>query len=225
MAMYTTHFLQGERVLENTVRDVVEHSVIQAHKEVGEDLDLGECEVFVMTNAEKIPEGGMFLGLSYDQAGIYLFVNAPLVEQKVTQNTASVKKNLLEHLYRSLYATARAKHMNLNADCGLLEEVINEGLSELFVIEKTLSVPQNRYTQLSDEEIKQFLKRMGPDFDSTKPDIAKWFFGNEYENVPPFTAYSVGFAVADAYLKNTKRKSVDALTTPARDIAVLQNRY
>lgn len=210
------------------MRHVIEGAVSKACADVGEDLDLAVCEIFVTARSGKMPRDGMFNAFSYDHAGVYLFVYADMIEQSVSDSDAdktSVERSLLTHLYRSLYATARARHINLDADCGLLEEVVGEGLSELFVSEKTADPPSDRYTQLSEGDIKRFWKKMGSEFDSACPDIEKWFSGNSAEGIAPFTACSVGFAVAKAYLENTGRCSTDALVVPARDIAVLQNRY
>lgn len=223
--MYTTHFLQGEHTLKDDVRRVVEHTISKVCRKVGKDLNIDNCEVFVAANAKKIPQGDMFLGFSYDQAGVYLFVRAEILEQKITSHRELIEQEISEHVYRSLYTTARARHMNLGADCGLLEEVVSEGLSETFVTEMMSSSPKKRYVQFSDEEISAFWKRMGAEFDSASPDIERWFLGSEHEGIPPFTACSIGFAVAGAYLTNERKGSTGALTTPAKDIAVLQNRY
>ena len=225
--MYTTHFLHGERALGDDARHLIENIVSKAHTNIGEDLDLAVCEVFVAARSGKIPEGGMLTAFSYDHAGVYLFVNADLIEQSITSGTdrESVEKILFEHLYRSLYATARTRHLNLGADCGLLEEAVGEGLSEIFVSEKTTNPPNKRYVQFSDGDIRRLWEKMVSELDSNRLNVEKWFSGDTNEGIAPFAACSVGFAVAGAYLESTGRRSVDALAVPARDIVVLQNRY
>ena len=203
----------------------MERSVLKVYEDVHEELDLEECSVFVLANQKKIPDGDMFLGFPYDQTAVYLFFDGDLVREVVSHDREMVEQSVTEHLYRSLYATARAKHMGLGADCGLLEEAVIEGLSEIFVTEKMFTDPRERYILFSKERIKQLWEKMRLEFDEMSPDIEKWFWGSESENLPPLTACSVGFAIAEAYLDIVKKESVEVLTVPARDMAVLQNRY
>ena len=223
--MYTTHFLQGKGVLSKDVQHLVEQSVLKVYGEVYEDLKFEDCSVFVAVNPKKILNGEMFLGFSYDHDAIYLFADDAELNRKIFIDRDQIKLDAAEHLYRSLYATARARHMGLDADCGLIEEVISEGLSEKFVTEKMSVRPRGRYVQFSEAEIKRLWEKMKSEFDDVYPDVEKWFWGNDSEGVPPFTACSVGFAVVEAYLDGIKKGSVDALVTSARDMVVLQNRY
>lgn len=220
--MYSTHFLQGENTLTNDAQQIIERSVLKVYDETHKELDFKECAVFVVVNSKKIPAGEMFLGFPYDQTAVYLFADDI---KTASHNRDHVDQNATEHLYRSLYATARASHMGLDADCGLLEEVVGEGLSEVFVTEKMSTAPKERYTLFSDADIKQLWGKMKCEFDAANPDVEKWFWGNVSEGVPPFTACSVGFAVAKAYLDAVKKRSVEVLTTPAKDMVVVQNRY
>ena len=183
----------GRKALTKNAQCIISEVVSRVYTEVHEELDLEECEVFVSVNGKKVLVGDMFLGFPYDQHAVYLFTDDILVHQNISPDPGCVEQNAAEHLYRSLYTTARTKHMGLDADCGLLEEVVNEGLSEFFVTEKMSIDPRKRYMQFSDGEIRRLWKKMSFEFDTASPDVEKWFWGNAIEDVPPFTACSVGF--------------------------------
>ena len=223
--MYVTHFLQGESALAKDSQQAIEELIVRVYEAVHEEIDLDECVVLVTVNSKRVSEGDVFLGLPYDRSTVYLFTDGTMVHRCVSGDFERFERSATEHLYRSLYATARAEHIGFDYDCGLLEEVITEGLSEIFVTEKMSAEPKGHYTQFSDEKIRMLWERMKSDFDVDHPDIEKWFRGNEGEEIPPFTACSIGFAVATAYLNAVKKRSVDALIVPAREVAVLQNHY
>ena len=223
--MYTVHFLQGETSLDKGVCQIIEQTVARVCEDVRTDISLEACEVLVTVNPKKVFEGDMFLGLSYDDTAIYLFADAAAAHHAAPTDAGAVAAQVAEHCYRSLYTTARTRHIGLGPDCGLLEEVVNEGLSEIFVTERMSAEPKQRFVQFSDAEIKRLWGKMKGEFDDAVPSVEKWFWGSEEDAVPPLTACSVGYAIAAAYLASRKKKSSQALTTPARDIAVLQDRY
>lgn len=172
-------------------------------------------------------DGEMFLGSSYDESAIHLFADVETIHKTILNNKTVVTKNIEEHCYRSLYTTARTKHIGLDADCGLLEEVINEGLAEIFVTEKMSTKPKSRFTQLPKKEIERLWEKIKSEHStaSLHQNVEKWFWGDEKEKIPPFTACAVGYAIANAYLSPFKKRSCEALTTPAKHIARQQNRY
>lgn len=226
--MYMVHFLSGERPLGERVREVITHSSSAVYSLVSEEIDLTDCEIFAVSNTARVRDGDLFFGLSYDQSSVYLFVNDDAVHSAISSEDGRrvAESSVAKHLCRSLYGVARAKHIGLDADCGLLEEVVNEGLSEKFVVERLSVDPHERYTRLPDTEVKRLWERMCDDRDNYSPGaVEKWFRGDAGEGVPPFAACSVGFAIATAYLDATKQTSVDALTTVARDVIALQTCY
>ena len=224
--MYETHFLKNNtKTLEKKAQDIITQTIEQIYREVHNDLSLTECKVLISTNAKKMLKDEMFFGSSYDESAIYLFADAETIHRTLQNNESGIIKNITEHCYRSLYTTARTKHIGLEADCGLLEEVINEGLAEIFVTEKMSVKPKRRFTQLSEGEIRRLWEEIKNEHSAAFPNIEKWFWGNEKEKIPPFTACSVGYAIAVAYLAPFQKKSCEALTTPAKQIAKQQNHY
>ena len=225
--MYTTHFLKSDTTtLSKKAQQVIEQSIEKVYQKVHENLTLEGCEVLVTVNPKKVLTNEMFLGFSYDADGIYLFADADAIHKELTNNEKAIIENAMEHCYRSIYTTARTKHIGLDADCGLLEEVINEGLAEIFVTENMHARPRNRFTQLSKKEIKQLWEKIKSEHGVAKSNnIEKWFWGNKEEGIPPFAACSVGYAIATAYLAPFKKKSYEALTVPAKHIMTNQNNY
>ena len=224
--MYRAHFLKSDSTaLSEEARRIIEQSIEKVYQNIHNDLGIEGCEVLITVNPKKVLKDDMFLGLSYDDSAIYLFANADTIHKTLEDNKKAIAENTKEHCYRSIYTTARTKHIGLEADCGLLEEVINEGLAETFVTENMNTQPKNRYTQFSEEEIQRLWKKIQSEHSAANPDIEKWFWGNEEENILPFTACSVGYAIATAYLAPFKKKSHEALTVPAKDIATKQSIY
>ncbi len=224
--MYRIHFLKNNiTTLKKVAQDIIAQTIDQIYKEAHNDLNLTECEVLISTNPKKMLDSEMFFGSSCDETAIYLFADVDTIHKALPSNKNIITKNITEHCYRSLYTTARTKHIGLDADCGLLEEVINEGLAETFVTEKMSAKPKGRFTQLPKKEIKRLWEKIKSEHSTSSPDIEKWFWGNEKEKIPPFTACSVGYAIATAYLSPFKKKSYEALTTPAKNIAKQQDCY
>ena len=224
--MYRTHFLKSDSAaLNKEARHSIEQSVEEVYKKASKHLALEECEVFVTVNPKRVSNNELFLGFSYDDTAIYLFSDADTIHNALTTDKNIITKNATEHCYRSMYTTARTRHIGLEADCGLLEEVINEGLAEIFVTENMNTRPKNRFTQFSEEEIQRLWGKIQDEHNNANPNIEKWFRGSEKENILPFTACSVGYAIATAYLTPFKKKSYEALTVPAKDIAKKQNIY
>ena len=224
--MYTTHFLKSDiAAISREAQNIISREVGKIYEKVHNELNLPRCEVLISVNPQKIHADDIFLGFSYDQSAIYLFVDVEKLHQKMAITHDVIARNIAEHLYRSVYTTARTHHIGLDTDCGLLEEVINEGLSEKFVTEKMLTNPKSRYTQTPDKEIKRLWGKMKSEINQTTQDIEKWFWGKKEESIPPFAASAVGFAITNAYLKETQQKSVDALTTSAKNIVAHQKIY
>ena len=224
--MYETRFLKSETAaLSSEAQDIVSQAVEQVYQEVHRELNLPECEVLISINQHKTRTDESVLGFPYDQNTVYLFVNADKLHEKITIADDAAAHAVTEHLYRSIYATARTHHRGLDADCGLLEEVINEGLSERFVVEKMILSTKQHLAQTTDREIKRLWEKIKRECAESAQDIEKWFWGNEEENIPPSAASIVGFAVTNAYLKETQQKSTDALTLSAKRIVDRQQRY
>lgn len=224
--MYEARFLKSETAaLSNEAQDIVSQAVERVYQEVHRELNLPECEVLVSVNQHKTRTGESVLGFPYDQSTVYLFVNADKLHEKMAIASDAAAHTVTEHLYRSVYATARAHHRGLDADCGLLEEVVNEGLSERFVVEKMILSTKQRLTQTTEQEIKRLWEKMRGECAESAQDIEKWFWGNEEEDIPPSAASIVGFAITDAYLKETQQKSTDALTVSAKRIVEQQQHY
>ena len=224
--MYETRFLKSETAaLSNEAQDIVSQAVEQVYQEVHRELNLPECEVLISVNQHKTRTNESVLGFPYDQSTVYLFVNADKLHKKMAIANDAATQTITEHLYRSVYATARTHHRGLDADCGLLEEVINEGLSERFVVEKMILSTKQRLTQTTDREIKRLWEKMKGECAESAQNIEKWFWGNEEEGIPPFAASIVGFAITNAYLKETQQKSTDALTISAKRIVDQQQHY
>ena len=224
--MYRAHFLKGDSTaLSEEARRIIEQSIEKVYQNIHSDLGIEECEVLITVNPKKVLKDDMFLGLSYDDSAIYLFADAETVHKTLGDNKDAIAENATEHCYRSIYTTARTKHIGLEADCGLLEEVINEGLAEIFVTENMNTRPKNRYTQFSEKEIQRLWRKIQDEHRTANPDIEKWFWGSKEENISPFTACAVGYAVATAYLNPFNKKSHEALTVPAKDIATKQTIY
>ena len=224
--MYETRFLKSETAaLSSETQDVVSQAVERVYQEVHRELNLPECEVLISVNQHKTRANEGVLGFPYDQNTVYLFVNADKLEEKIAIASDAAAHTITEHLYRSIYATARTHHRGLDADCGLLEEVINEGLSERFVVEKMILSTKQRLTQTTDQEIRRLWGKMKGECAESAQDIEKWFWGKEEESIPPSAASIVGFAITDAYLKETQQKSTDALTISAKRIVAQQQCY
>ena len=225
--MYRTHFLKNNTTtIKKDVQSIITQVIDQIYRRTHNDLGLPECEIIISTNPKKIRNGEMFSGSSYDETAIHLFADTDAIHKTVSNDKNRIIENITEHCYRSLYTTARTKHIGLDADCGLLEEVINEGLAEIFVTEKMDTEPKKRFTQLPKKEIERLWGKIKSEHNAMPyPDIEKWFWGNEKEKIPPFTACSVGYAIATAYLSPFKKKSYEALTTPAKQIAKKQSHY
>ena len=181
--------------------------------------------MLISTNPKKMINNEMFFGSSYDETAIYLFADSNTIHKTLQNDKNTIIKNVTEHCYRSFYTTARTKHIGLDADCGLLEEIVNEGLAEIFVTEKMSTKPKNRFTQLSEKEIKRLWRKIKDEHNTTSLNVEKWFWGDKKENIPPFTACAVGYAIATAHLSPFKKKSHEVLTTPAKYIAKQQNHY
>ena len=223
--MYNVHFLEGDANLNEEAQRTIEQSVESLFPQTSETLNLKECDILVSINTKKIPNNDMFLGLSYEESIMYLFADADTVHKNLTEsNGAAVAKRVAENCCRGLYTTARTKHIGLEADCGLLEEVINEGLAEIFAAEIADADP-NRHATLTEREIQHLWNTIQHEAREMNPDIEKWFWGNKQENIPPHSACTVGYAIANAYLNTVHKKSFEVLTTPAKTIALLQNRY
>ncbi len=224
--MYEVRFLKSETAaLSNEAQDAVSQAVEQVYREVHRELNLPECEVLISVNQHKTRADESILGFPYDQNTVYLFVNAEKLHEKIAITDDAAVHAITEHLYRSIYATARAHHRGLDADCGLLEEVVNEGLSERFVVEKMILSTKRHLTQMADREIRRLWEKMKGECTESAQDIEKWFWGNKEENIPPSAAFIVGFAITNAYLKETQQKSTDALTISAKRIVDQQQHY
>ena len=224
--MYTVHFLEGDTTLTEEAQESIERSVEKVYQKVHTHLNLEECEILVSINTKKIPNEAIFLGSSCEENAMYLFTNADTLHRNLTEsNNDLIQNHAMEHCCRGLYTTARTKHIGLDIDCGLLEEVIGEGLAEIFareIMEKNLKNSQNQHPE---EEIKQLWEKIKNESKQSAPNSEKWFRGSQEENIPPLSAYTVGQAIADAYLNTIKKKSFEVLTVPAKIIAERQNRY
>lgn len=227
--MYKTHFLKGAIVPTETVKQHIEETVREVFEQVHKGLNLEECEILFTHNPKKIQEGELFGGFPCDSASCYVCFAGDALERETRDNPERVRKNLTEHLLNILYATARTKHINLETDCGLLEEIIGEGLAARFTVEMTASEPKPWHTQLSDTDIDRLWKevraecaeentRTGKDRMERHRNIEKWFRGNSEENIPPLTALALGFATVETYLNRTGKNSVETITVPAENI-------
>jgi len=225
--MYKTHFLKNDATtLNEEAQHIITQTVEETYRVVHEELNLKECEVLVAVNAKRVSNNEMFFGLSYDETAMYLFADADAIHSTLLKNKEKIAKNITEHCCRGLYTTARTQHIGLDAHCGLLEEVINEGLAEIFVTEKLSVQPKSHCTQFSKEEVKRLWEKIKNEHNATTPpNIEKWFWGSEEESIPPLTACAIGYAIANAYLAPYKKKSCEALTVPAKHIAKSQNSY
>ncbi|MDE0243205.1 MAG: DUF2268 domain-containing putative Zn-dependent protease [Candidatus Kaiserbacteria bacterium] len=211
--MYVVHVLQDSGISEKD-RVYIESVVEGVYKAMQDVLSMEECAILFSANAHKVQPGEIFQSFLCDESSFYVFVNLDALSRA---GKKEITANLTEHLYNGLYATARVRCMNLDADCGLREEVIGEGLSAHFVCEMTRRKPKPYYTHLHEEEVQTFLQAMRHD---AAKDVSyeKWFRGSREEGIPSHTIHAVGFSLVDMYLKKTKLTSVRALETPATTI-------
>ena len=141
------------------------------------------------------------------------------MNEKLKTEQKYVTDNLTEHLLGGLYSTARAGHIGLNADCGLLEEVVGEGLAGHFITEYTGNKPKSYYTQIPERDIAALWDRVRQECVVQDADIEKWYWGDEREGIPPLAALTVGYAAVNKYKQKTKATSIDMIAVFAENIA------
>ena len=214
--MYTVHFLKGERRLDDSLKSIIESTTSEVYQEVHQKLALPSCEIFVLADPNRVIDGEMFREFLNDAESCYIFVNDTEAHRATQEDPSTIVQNYTEHLCAALYSTARILHTGVTDDCGLLEEVINEGLAGHFMSEVVGGTPKKYYIALSEKQIKMLWKQVLDECSKTTADTDKWFWGSEAEQIPPLAAFSIGFSAAARVLKKTGGSSVDMLRTPAR---------
>ena len=216
--MYQVRFLKDDGRLHINAKEYIEQIVHQLHSGVHEDIGLPECEILFITNAGKILPGECFQESTGDEDSLYMFVDEG-VNEKLKTEQKYVTDNLTEHLLGGLYSTARAGHIGLSADCGLLEEVVGEGLAGHFITEYTGNKPKSYYTQIPERDIAALWDRVRQECVVQDADIEKWYWGDEREGIPPLAALTVGYAAVNKYKQKTKATSIDMIAVSAENIA------
>lgn len=151
---------------------------------------------------------------------LYIFVDKA-VNKSLKSDPDQVVENLTDHLLAGLYATARTRNINLGPDCGLLEEIVNEGFAGHFMAEQNGGMVKHYYTALSKTEVVDLWGRAQKQCTEKDTNIEKWFWGSKEDKIPPLAALSVGYAVAAHYLQQTGQKSTDALRVSAREVTTV----
>ena len=220
--MYNTNFLQDGGRLEKRVKQCIEETVEQTHYTMHQILHFDDCDLIFITNAKKVVSGEYFHESPCDPDQLYIFVSEA-VNEVVEKDPQRVKDNLTDHLHSGLYATARAAQIGLDADCGLLEEVISEGLAGHFMREQSSSGKvKPHFTSLKKQEVEELWKRIQDEcLNEKNSTIERWFQGSDTEHIPPRAGTIVGYAVVGDYLKKVGGDSKAALSTPAADIAAV----
>ena len=91
----------------------------------------------------------------------------------------------------------------------LLEQIVTEGLADHFEVEVSGGKPSIWSTNLTTEQIKEWLEKAKPLFNSKDFDRDDWMFGSE--KIPRWTGYSLGFYLVDEYLKKNPKEKASTL--------------
>lgn len=213
--MYKVYFLQ-DNTIDKGYCDHIEAVVQDVYQHIHKVLGVESCEIIVSSQRSSLFGGELFRSFLCDADSFYLYGNSEMIQ---SASREAITTNLKEHLYNGLYATARICRLGLAVDCGLREEVVGEGLSAHFVCEQLGKKPSTWYTHLEKEKIPAFLTTMRSEAPGNGL-YEKWFRGSEEEGIPPFTAHALGYHAVAAYLKKTRKASIHALGTPAKEILV-----
>ena len=217
--MYKTHFLKNKNEINEEAKVCMQKSVEEVQKQIYSELALEECDILIATNPKKVMKEEMVQGFPGDQGSMYLMVDDKALEKQMKKDPKEVIKNVKEHLCGGLYLTARAKHLGIEADCGLLEEIVGEGLAEHYAAQKTGREPKEQYRALTKKDIQRLWKQIKKEVMNPKIDVEKWFRGDKEENIPPHAALPLGFAATEIYFKKTGKNSLNSITISAKEIA------
>ena len=133
--MYTIHFLTEGQEISDEGRGIIEGVVRAVYERVHRMLDLPECDVFFSLSKKRVFAGEIFGESLNDESSCYVFVDWEAFLRGVSDDSDGVARNFAEHLYAGLYATARIRRTGVGSDCGLLEEIVGEGLAGHFMSE------------------------------------------------------------------------------------------
>jgi len=190
--------------LSHKIRAVVEETV----EKVETKFTLPLLDIVVADNpGQAIPETGIG-GFSPTPHLVFVSINPkhPDLEEALERRLKSTVAHELHHAARSVVHPRPST---------LLENFVAEGLADHFDIEINGGEIPLWSTALTQEEIHSLLEKARPLFDSRDYNFYDWFFGSEEQNIPKWTAYSIGFYLVDSHLKKTGKTASQLVTTPA----------
>ena len=216
--MSVVYFLKDDGVLAASVKGVIEALTQKVYAEVATLLSLDDCNVVFVTNSARVQEGAYFQESSGDGDAAFVFV-AEAVNTAIEEDRAGVAQCLRDHLLGAFYLIARARHLALTSDCGLLEEVIDAGFAAHFV-----RAHGSKDVALHEEDASSMLRLYRALQDACRTgdeDIEGWFFGSEEKQLPPRAGVLLGTYLVGLYLEKTGKDSLAGLRTRAREVLAI----
>jgi uncharacterized protein YjaZ len=172
-------------------------------KKIQSKIPIDNVSITIFDKPEHtIPETGEG-GYSHDanRLDIYLNRDFPEFESKV------IVEKLERVLAHELHHCLRWKNPGYGET--LLEQIITEGLADHFEVEISGREPGMWSTNLTPEQIQEWLQKAKPLFSSKDFDRNAWMFGSN--EIPRWTGYSLGFYLVGEYLKTHPKEKASTL--------------
>lgn len=210
MNINNLHILNGSGTLTQYL-GVIETSFIEALEQIRKKINISNIDIVVYDNPDHaIKEIG--IGGCAPTPNL-IFVS---LDPKFPNLAKSIENELKRTLAHELHHCMRQRSVGYGDT--LLEALVTEGLADHFNLEVYKGRPHPWDTNLSDEQIKNYLEKAKTKFNDKNYDHNSWFFGSKEENIPRWTGYTLGFTIVKKYLeKNLDKKPSELYSTKAEE--------
>lgn len=198
------HILKSTGKLDSYVK-VIENIFSDVEKKITKVLPVKNVDIVVVDNSHQtIPEIGIG---GHTHSPNYIVVS---LDPNFSNFRNVLEKELLDTFAHELHHAARWQTIGYGET--LLEAMISEGLADHFSIEITKRTDSHPWNNaLNKEQISLWSNKAKKEYNSKNYDHDIWFFGSEEKNIPKWIAYTLGFQLVDAYLKNNPSTKASSL--------------